>query len=99
MVDVPKVAVIVAVTVVSTVEVFTVNVVEVAPAGIVIVVGIVASAELELSVMVYPPAGAAPPRVTVPVEEDPPVTLVGFNVNELMLGVLISSETILTAPL
>ena len=34
------------------------------------------------SVTVAPPAGAAPLKVTVPVEEFPPVTLVGFSESE-----------------
>src|SRR5260370_19816137 len=34
------------------------------------------------SATVAPPAGAAPLNVTVPVEEFPPMTLVGFSENE-----------------
>lgn len=90
---------IVAATFADTLIVETVNVTEVAPAGTVTAAGTVASGEFEARVIVYPPIGAAPPRVTVPVELIPPTTLVGFNVSPVMFGTLISSETELTAPL
>ena len=48
------------------------------PAGTVTVAFTVAEAELDRET-VTPPAGAAPLKVTVPVEDVPPVTLVGFT--------------------
>jgi len=55
----------------------------VAPAGTVTLAGTVATAVLLLdSATVAPPVGAAPLRVTVPVDELPPVTLVGFSATE-----------------
>jgi hypothetical protein len=64
----------------ATALVLTVNVALVAPAAIITVDGTVAAAVLVLeSATVAPPAGAAPLSVTVPVEEFPPITLVGFS--------------------
>ena len=61
----------------------TVNVAEVAPAATVTLAGTWATAVLLLeSVMSAPPEGAAALRVTVPVEEFPPVTLVGFKLKD-----------------
>jgi hypothetical protein len=61
----------------------TVNVALVAPAAIVTLEGTLAAAvSLLESVTIAPPAGAPPLRVTVPVEEFPPVTLVGFSESE-----------------
>jgi hypothetical protein len=58
----------------------TVNVAEVAPAATVTLAGTWATAVLLLeSVICAPPAGAAALRVTVPVEEFPPATLVGLS--------------------
>ena len=55
----------------------------VCPAEIVTLDGTVATDVLPLwSVTVVPPEGAAPLRVTVPVELFPPVTLVGLRVSE-----------------
>ena len=51
-----------------------------APVATVTLEGTVAAVVLLLeSVTVAPPAGAGPLSVTVPVEEFPPVTLVGFS--------------------
>ena len=67
----------------ATVLVVTVKVALVAPAGTVTLAGTVATAVLLLdSVTTAPPLGAAPLRVTVPCEELPPVTLLGFSVSE-----------------
>src|SRR6266567_8466109 len=63
--------------------VLTVKVALVAPAGTVTLKGTVAAVVLLLeSVTCAPPAGAGPLSVTVPVEEFPPVTLVGFSETE-----------------
>lgn len=67
----------------ATVLVLTVNVALVAPAATVTLEGTLAAVVLLLeSVTIAPPAGAAPLSVTVPVEEFPPVTLVGFTESE-----------------
>ena len=70
-------------------DVFTVNVALVLPAGTVTLAGTLAAAALLLeSITCAPPAGAGPLRVTVPVEDPdgPPTTLVGFNVSEVTVG-------------
>jgi hypothetical protein len=65
---------------VATALVLTVNVAVVAPAATVTLGGTLAAPVLLLeSVTCAPPAGAGPLRVTVPAEEFPPVTLVGFS--------------------
>ena len=51
----------------------------IAPPGTVTVAGTAAEPLLLESVTMAPPTGAALVRVTVPIEEDPPVTLVGFT--------------------
>ena len=43
---------------------------------------------------VAPVGGACPLRVRVPVEEEPPVTLLGFNVSEIRLATVTVSETL-----
>ena len=70
-------------TVVRTVTVWveTVAVAVVAPAGTVMLVGTVAADVLELaSVTTAPPAGAGLFSLTVAVDGEPPVTLVGLRV-------------------
>src|SRR6266481_429986 len=60
--------------------VLTVNVALVAPAATVTLEGTVAAAVLLLeSATCAPPVGAGPLSVTVPVEEFPPATLLGFS--------------------
>lgn len=59
-------AVIVAIVLVETGTVVPVNVAVDCPAGTTTVAGIVTAFELEARVMVVPPAGAFPDRVTVP---------------------------------
>ena len=70
-----------------TVVVVTVKVAVVAPAGTVTLAGNVAADVLLLvSVTTVPAEGAGPFRVTVPVEEVPPVTLDGLTVSEVSAG-------------
>jgi len=72
----------------ATALVLIVNVALVAPAAIATLDGTLAAVVLLLeSVTTAPPDGAAPLRVTVPVEEFPPMTLVGFTVSEESVGV------------
>jgi hypothetical protein len=79
----PYVAEILTVVDVATALVLTVNVAVVAPATTVTLGGTLAAVVLLLeSVTCAPPAGAGPLSVTVPVEEFPPVTLVGFSESE-----------------
>jgi len=78
----PAVPVITAVVVAVTVCVVTLNVLLVAPAGTVTLLGTVATLLLLLSDTTTPPEGAAPDRVAVPVDKLPPVTLVGFSVRD-----------------
>jgi len=72
---------------VVTALVLTVNVALLAPAATVTLAGTVAVGVLLLErETAAPPVGAGPLSVTVPVEGDPPVTLVGFNVSEERVG-------------
>src|SRR5882724_9613263 len=63
----------------ATALVLTVNVALVAPAATVTLAAVVLLLE---RVTCAPPVGAGPLSVTVPVEEFPPVTLVGFSESE-----------------
>jgi len=63
-----------------------VNVLLVAFAAIVTLVGTVATALLLPTVTSAPPAGAGPFSVTVPVDALPPRTDVGLNVTELRVA-------------
>jgi hypothetical protein len=86
---------------VVTALVLTVNVALLAPAATVTVAGTVAVDVLLLErEMAAPPVGAGPLSVTVPVEGDPPVTLVGFSVSEerVRAGGSTVSEAVLVAP-
>jgi uncharacterized membrane protein len=64
----------------------TVKVVEVAPAGIEVVVGTVALEEFEVNVTGKPPVGAALLIVTVATELELPVTEVGLTVSDTSVG-------------
>lgn len=84
----PLVAVMVTVLVIATVLVVTVNVALVLPAATVTLKGTVATVVNPLERVTTAPAeGAGPVRVTVPVEVNPPLTLVGLKVMELATGV------------
>ena len=86
---------------VVTALVLTVNVPLLAPAATVTVAGTVAVDVLLLErETTAPPVGAGPLSVTVPVEGDPPVTLVGFSVSEerVRAGGSTVSEAVLVAP-
>jgi hypothetical protein len=88
---------------VDTLLVLTVNVALLAPAGTVTLAGTVAAAVLSLiRETVAPPVGACPLRVTVPIEEDPPITLIGLSAIEESVvepcGVTVS-EAALVPPL
>jgi hypothetical protein len=70
-----------------TARVVTLNVALVAPAGMVTLAGTVATAGLLLeSETRAPPVRADPLSVTLPIEEDPPLTLVGLSVTEVRVG-------------
>ena len=75
----PNTAEIVDVAAVVTDVVVTVKVALVAPAGTVTLAGTLVAVEFSDSDTTAPPLGAAALRVTVPVEELPPTTLVGFS--------------------
>jgi len=99
-----KVAEIVTVVDALTALVLTVNVALVAPSATVTLEGTVATdVSLLESATCAPPDGAGPLSVTVPVEEFPPVTLVGLNVREVRVGVgggvgFTVSEAVLVTP-
>src|SRR5579883_1203073 len=76
----------VAVVLVDTEIVVMVNVADVCPEATVTFAGTLAALELLESETDAPPEGAAPLRVTVPVEVAPPVTLVGLTVSEDRFG-------------
>src|SRR5258708_31589013 len=70
-----------------TIDVFTVKVALVAPAGTVTLEGTLAARLLLESWTCAPPVGAGPLSVTVPVEDCvPPTTLVGFSCSEETVG-------------
>jgi hypothetical protein len=78
---------------VPTAEVVTGNVADVVPAETVTLAGRDAiEALLLVSATTAPPAGAAAPNVTVPVDPVPPVTLVGFTETDEITGGFTVSE-------
>jgi hypothetical protein len=87
----------------ATVVVFTGNVAVVAPPGTVTLEGTLAAPLLLESATCAPPVGAGPLNVTVPVEEFPPTTLVGFSESEERVGggggaAVTVSEAVLVTP-
>jgi len=84
----------------TTIDVSTVNVAMVDPPGMVALDGTVAAEGLSLErETTAPPLGAGPFRVTVPVEEFPPVTVVGLRRSEERTAGLTVSEAVREAPL
>jgi hypothetical protein len=76
-----------------TVDVFTVKVALLLPAGTVTLAGTLATPLLLESITWAPPAGAGPLNVTVPVEVcTPPTTVLGFNFSEETIGGVTVSE-------
>lgn len=68
-------------------DVLTLKVALLAPAGTITLEGTLAALLLLESMTCAPPAGAGPLKVTVPVEDcRPPVTLEGFSVSEVRVG-------------
>src|SRR5271167_2252662 len=94
-----KVAEMVADAVLATAVVVTVKVAVVAPAATVTLAGTVAAALLLDKVTDSPPVGAALPKVTVPVDEVPPVTEVGFSVTDDTTGGFTVNTAVLVPPL
>lgn len=78
----PRVLVIVAVLVLCTAMAPTLKVALDRPAPMVTVAGTVAVELLDVSATAVPPVGAGPLKVTVPVEVEPPVTVVGERVKD-----------------
>ena len=88
----------------ATALVLTMNVALVAPPAIVTLGGTLAAPLLLESATCAPPVGAGPLNVTVPVEEFPPTTLVGFSESEDRVGrgggaAVTVSEAVLVTPL
>ena len=87
-----------------TTRVVTVKAALVAPAGMVTLAGTVATVVslLERETRA-PPVGAGPLSVALPMEGDPPLTLVGFSVSEVRVGPdggcgVTMSEAVLATP-
>ena len=79
--------------------VVTVNVAVVAFAATVTVAGTVAAGLLLVRATTAPPAGAAELKVTVPVEEVPPVTLLGFKASEARVRAVTARVAVWLVPL
>jgi hypothetical protein len=93
-----NVAVIVALADVATAVVVIVKVAVVAPAATVTEVGSVAFAVLDARETAIPPVGAAPLRVTVPVDGLPPMTVDGESVSPVSTGGFIVSVAVFEVP-
>jgi len=94
-----RVAVTVTVVVAPTATVVTVKVALVAPAATVTLAGVVADELLSDKVTAAPPAGAGPVKVTVPVEEIPPVRLAGLMDSVVSAGGLMVRVAVRVTPL
>jgi hypothetical protein len=93
------VAEIVAVVAVATGLVVTVNVAVVEFAGTATLLGTCAAEVLLLErLTTAPPTGAGPFRVTVPVEEFPPITEVGLTLMALRVGAVTVKLAVFVAP-
>ena len=80
-------------------DVVTMNVAELPPAGTVTLAGTPATEGLLLdSATTVPPAGAAPLRVTAPVEELPALTVEGESVSDDSTGGLMVTAVVLVIP-
>ena len=93
-----SVPVIVALVIAETAVVVTVKVAVVAPAATVTEAGGTAFVLVELNATTAPPVGAAPLRVTVPVDEAPPTREVGASVSPVIEAGLIVSVPFWEAP-
>ncbi len=83
----------------ATADVVIEKVADVAPAATVTLAGTCAAAVLLLvSVTTAPPDGAGPLNVTVPVDELPPATEVGFSVKADNVGGFTVSVVVCVAP-
>ena len=78
--------------------VVSVNVAVLAPAATVTLAGVVADALSSESVTRIPPVGAGPVKVTVPVEELPPVTDAGFMLTEERAAGFTVNEVVFATP-
>ena len=72
---------------------------DVLPCGTTTVAGTVAEEPVLASVTEMPPAGAAAPIVTVPVEVPPPDTVVGLSTRDTIAGGLTVTVALRTMPL
>ena len=82
----------------ATTMVVTVKVALVAPSGMVTLPGTDAAAAVLESETAAPPAGAGPFKVAVPVEGDPPITLVGLKANAESTGGMTVNEAVCVDP-
>ena len=78
--------------------VVTVNVADLAPAGMVTLAGTTALVLLDVKVTAEPPVGAGPLRVTVPVEDIPPTTEVGDTAMDVRDAALTVKTALTDAP-
>lgn len=93
------VAVMVAVVLADTAEVFMVNATDLLPAEIVALAGTVAAVLSEDKVTLRPPTGAGPAIVNVALEIFPPITVLGFNFNPVEVGIEIPRAAVAVPPL
>ena len=82
-----------------TAVVVTVKVALVAPATTVTLAGVAADVLLSDNAISDPPDGAGPLNLTVPVDDEPPITVVGLKVKELSTAGLIVRDACTIPPL